>query len=200
MEVNNSYVSSYIKYFDNVLLEKTNNNFVKICKNAEAFGDATIVGFKGNENNQVVKKIRDTKVWGLTNTDNEKSYTNIHWCNLFYSAFMFNSEKYLSSFHPDRWQKVQMQDLQVLKYEVGGHYKFHVDHSASVTRTLSFIYLVNDDYEGGELVFSRPDYSVETTIEKKKNRLIIWPSNFLYPHTVKPVTKGIRYSVVGWAL
>ena len=24
--------------------------------------------------------------------------------------------------------------------------------------------------------------------------------NFLYPHTVKPVTKGIRYSVVAWAL
>ena len=50
MEVNNSYLSSYIKYFDNVLSEKTNNNFVKICKNTEAFGDATIIGFKGNEN------------------------------------------------------------------------------------------------------------------------------------------------------
>ena len=61
--------------------------------------------------NQIVKKIRDTKVWALTNTDKETSYTNIHWCNLLYSAFMFNSEKYLSSFHPDRWQKVQMQDL-----------------------------------------------------------------------------------------
>ena len=32
------------------------------------------------------------------------------------------------------------------------------------------------------------------------NRMIIWPSTFLYPHTVKPVTKGTRYSVVAWAL
>ena len=39
-----------------------------------------------------------------------------------------------------------------------------------------------------------------STVEKKANRMIIWPSNFLYPHSVKPVTEGIRYSVVSWAL
>jgi len=37
-------------------------------------------------------------------------------------------------------------------------------------------------------------------MDKLKNRMLIWPSNFMYPHLVKPVTKGIRYSVVSWAL
>ena len=29
--------------------------------------------------------------------------------------------------------------------------------------------------------------------------VIIFPSNFMYPHRVEPVTKGARYSYVSWA-
>ena len=35
---------------------------------------------------------------------------------------------------------------------------------------------------------------------KRPNRLIIWPSSFMYPHCVTPIEKGIRYSIVAWAL
>ena len=40
--------------------------------------------------------------------------------------------------------------------------------------------------------------------EKKKIRLktgdiLLFPSNFMYPHEVKEVTKGVRYSFVRWA-
>ena len=38
------------------------------------------------------------------------------------------------------------------------------------------------------------------TIKKIKNRLIVWPSNFLFPHSVQPVSSGERYSIVSWAL
>jgi predicted 2-oxoglutarate/Fe(II)-dependent dioxygenase YbiX len=60
--------------------------------------------------------------------------------------------------------------------------------------------ILNNDYEGGNLCFRNPDGSGEWEVEVKPNRMIIWPSTFLYPHTVKPVTKGKRYSVVAWAL
>ena len=63
-----------------------------------------------------------------------------------------------------------------------------------------FIYFVNDDYEGGELFFELPKIKESYKVGVKKDRLIIWPSNFLYPHKVEPVTKGIKYSVVSWAL
>ena len=33
----------------------------------------------------------------------------------------------------------------------------------------------------------------------KPNSMLIWPSSFLYPHGVEPVTKGTRYSIVAWA-
>ena len=57
-----------------------------------------------------------------------------------------------------------------------------------------------DDYEGGDLCFKDIKNNQELIIEKQKNRLIVWPSNFMYPHSVKPVTKGTRYSVVSWAV
>tara|TARA_R100000697_G_scaffold121409_1_gene148439 strand:- start:2922 stop:3107 length:186 start_codon:yes stop_codon:yes gene_type:complete len=60
--------------------------------------------------------------------------------------------------------------------------------------------LLNNDYEGGEICFRYPDTTGEWLIDKKPGRIIVWPSNFLYPHRVKPVTKGTRYSVVSWAL
>ena len=65
---------------------------------------------------------------------------------------------------------------------------------------MSCILLLNNDYEGGNLCFRNPDGSGEWEVEVKPNRMIIWPSNFLYPHTVKPVTRGKSYSVVAWAL
>ena len=35
-------------------------------------------------------------------------------------------------------------------------------------------------------------------IDTRKGDLIIFPSNFLYPHKITPVTKGVRYSYVSW--
>ena len=58
---------------------------------------------------------------------------------------------------------------------------------------LSIIGLLNDDYEGGELIMCE-----NKKIDTKKGDLIIFPSNFLYPHKVTPVTKGVRYSYVSW--
>ena len=39
----------------------------------------------------------------------------------------------------------------------------------------------------------------DTPVEIGKGDLLIFPSNFLYPHRVDPVTKGVRYSYVSWA-
>ena len=38
--------------------------------------------------------------------------------------------------------------------------------------------------------------------EKKPNHgsCVVFPSNFMYPHEVKEVTKGTRYSVMTWIL
>ena len=35
-------------------------------------------------------------------------------------------------------------------------------------------------------------------IEFKQGDVVIFPSLFLYPHKVEPVTKGTRYSYISW--
>jgi len=58
---------------------------------------------------------------------------------------------------------------------------------------LSCLGVLNDDYEGGEFIMF-DDYEIKL----KQGDLIIFPSNFLYPHKVEPVTKGTRYSYISW--
>ena len=65
-----------------------------------------------------------------------------------------------------------------------------------MNRKYSSILMLNNDYEGGTLCFNVDDEIVE--METKPGNLVIWPSNFMFPHSVKPLTKGVRYSVVSW--
>lgn len=54
--------------------------------------------------------------------------------------------------------------------------------------------LLNDDFEGGELVMWEDE-----VIKFKGGDLLVFPSVFLYPHRIEPVIKGVRYSCVSWA-
>jgi predicted 2-oxoglutarate/Fe(II)-dependent dioxygenase YbiX len=76
----------------------------------------------------------------------------------------------------------------------------HVDHIHSMfdgtmkgIPILSIVGLLNDDYEGGEFVMFD-----DKVIQLKQGDILIFPSVFLYPHEVKPVTKGVRDSFVSW--
>lgn len=48
-------------------------------------------------------------------------------------------------------------------------------------------------YEGGELYVCGKDMNL------KPGECIIFPSSFMYPHEVKPITSGIRDSFIVWA-
>jgi hypothetical protein len=58
---------------------------------------------------------------------------------------------------------------------------------------LSIIGVLNDDYTGGDLIMFN-DYKIKL----KAGDLIIFPSLFMYPHLIKPIKKGTRYSFVSW--
>jgi predicted 2-oxoglutarate/Fe(II)-dependent dioxygenase YbiX len=110
-------------------------------------------------------------------------------------------QKYVKDLNIHDFQVNGINDIQLLKYETGGFYTWHIDHAGEIIpRTMSCILFLNDDYKGGELIFRDPNGENEMAIKPKSSRLIIWPSSFMYPHTVKPVTEGTRYSVVAWAV
>ena len=86
----------------------------------------------------------------------------------------------------------------LLKYEVGGGYFYHID-SESEERNLSVIFNLNEEYEGGDLVFGHQNLREELKrIKMNSCTLCFFPSNFLYPHKIEKITKGTRYSVVAW--
>jgi len=187
----------YILQFDNAMPEEIFKNFKKICINYKNFEEARVI----DDNKKIVKQvvrplIRKTSTWPIQNI-NTKSLTQAHWANILQYFFKFFVELYQKQINS--FQKFKVDDIQILKYGQGGHYKFHTDYNRTVPRAYSCIFLVNEDYEGGELVFQYPNSYKVTKISKKENKMIIWPSNFLYPHSVMPVTKGERYSVVSWA-
>ena len=59
---------------------------------------------------------------------------------------------------------------------------------------MSWVYYINDDYTGGEIVF--PRFGI--TYKPAKDELLIFPSTYVYNHSVLPVIEGTRYAVVSW--
>mgnify|MGYP003116653202 FL=1 len=91
--------------------------------------------------------------------------------------------------------------LRFNRYAPGQIMRQHHDHIHSIfdgkekgIPVLSFILNFNDDYEGAKLFFW-DDYELDLG----KGDIVMWPSNFLYPHGVTEATKGKRYSAVTWA-
>lgn len=86
------------------------------------------------------------------------------------------------------------------RYDVGKRMELHCDHIHSIfdgsrkgIPVLSIIGSLNDDYEGGDLIFWESE-----KIKLKAGEVMVFPSNFMYPHRVDEVTKGTRYSFVSW--
>ena len=187
-------IKNFIKIYDEVLPWSVLSNLIRFANNNNNKFKETAVG----ENKEVNFNTRRTYTLPLSNLS--KSLTNVHWFNLLHFYFKKNLDKFPQDAKIIEYEYRHISNIEILKYENTGFYTWHVDHFAGIPRTMSCILLLNNDYEGGNLCFRNPDGSGEWEVEVKPNRMIIWPSNFLYPHTVKPVTKGTRYSVVAWAL
>ena len=74
------------------------------------------------------------------------------------------------------------------------HADSNPDFEPSVNIKKGLIYYLNDDFEGGEIVYINKD------IEHKPiaNSLIIHPSSEEYTHGVKLITKGVRYTMTNF--
>ena len=136
------------------------------------------------------KTVRNAQARGLSIEDSSKTIQ--HYSNLFHRTFTTNFHRYLKSNNFPIKKVEKLSNPEILKYEPGGHYVWHTDSCISANRALSAIYFVNDDYEGGEF------YLIDEKTDLSKGDIIIFPSNFMYPHKVEPVTKGIRYSYISW--
>ena len=109
-----------------------------------------------------------------------------------YRFFSDGQGQFMNQFSPVRFNR----------YGSGQIMRQHHDHIHSIfdgkvkgVPVLTFILNFNDDYEGADLFFWE-----DTVAKLGKGDIIMFPSNWLFPHGVTEATKGIRYSgsVWGW--
>jgi hypothetical protein len=111
--------------------------------------------------------------------------------NIFFQNFDLLERDYLSSYNifstwHDQWG--------VLKYGAGQKFVNHIDDHPDYHRRVSTVYYLNDNYTGGEINF--PRFGI--TFKPKANQMIVFPSTYVYNHSVSPVIEGERYAVVSW--
>lgn len=96
----------------------------------------------------------------------------------------------------------------VLIYQPGGFYVPHNDAEdvvhdeerfvwewrRTLDRDISVVWYLNDDFDGGELVF----LPLQLAIRPATGMVVTFPSTHEYTHTAKPVISGMRYAVVTW--
>tara|TARA_R110000765_G_scaffold367_1_gene928 strand:- start:236 stop:784 length:549 start_codon:yes stop_codon:yes gene_type:complete len=143
-------------------------------------------------NNIINKNIRNVKGHHLTfDTPTD----------VFYWNFIKNQIEKLYIFYKAKFPLMassKINQIELLKYNVGGKYEVHTDHYTTSIRHLSIIMNLNDDYEGGDLIFTDQREKEIKRLKLGKGSIVFFPSNFMYPHGIQPITKGTRYSIVAW--
>jgi len=87
--------------------------------------------------------------------------------------------------------------LKYIRYDVNSTMENHCDHIGSVhggIPVLTTIINLNDTYTGGELIMFE-----DTEYKLQQGDVIVFPSVFLYPHQIKPILSGTRYSAIAWS-
>tara|TARA_R100000479_G_scaffold174744_2_gene123785 strand:+ start:675 stop:1232 length:558 start_codon:yes stop_codon:yes gene_type:complete len=92
----------------------------------------------------------------------------------------------------------KINQIDFLRYTSGGKYEIHTDHYTTSIRALSIIINLNDNYQGGDLIFTNQNKKEVKRFKLGKGSIVFFPSNFMYPHSIEPITEGTRYSVVAW--
>jgi len=182
-----------IKVYDNKVPIQTIANIIKFSNSHYDKNLFTNAAVGGPDN--IDKKVRDVKNLPMGNLG--ESLTKVHWNNLLHWMITKSFLNYCKEFKEyEIGMNGNIDNVQILRYGVNQHYKWHVDDGGNHFRRLSFIMMLNNDFEGGELEFKIKEKIIK--IDVKAGRIIVWPSSFLFPHRVTPVTKGVKHTVVCW--
>lgn len=179
-----------IVLFDNVFpdamdyVNKINNEKV-LWRQAEVLLD------QGVNESGTNYKARDTDIILLPHhTDSGNSILN-QFTRQFHENMTPFLEKYKELYAA---QTNDFENPQLLRYKENQMFHDHIDDHPFFTRRISLTFYINDDYEGGDIEFSRFDLRIKA----KANQMLMFPSNYVYNHRVYPVVSGTRYVVIQW--
>lgn len=114
------------------------------------------------------------------------------------SAFEKVVEKYSTEF--PLLDILKLSNFRINRYSEGGYMCRHLDtiivmdkHHYGRPQVSALLY-INDDYEGGEFGI------IDKIFKPEAGSALIFPSNFMFPHESKVITKGKKWSIVTWLM
>ena len=178
----------WIGYYKNILSDKQSNEIMSIKDGWKASVFSSHSKTQKESSNRVIMdeiNIRGHMTYYKDLLNGTKEVVNLYQ----------KKHPYMKYFAPNRCT-----DFRVNKYEEGGFMSEHSDgihHSHGQQYGFpeaSLLFFLNDGYEGGEFIVA------DTMYKPKRNSAIIFPSNFMFPHSVNKIIKGTRYSIVTWLM
>ncbi len=182
----NQQITDYIYYYPNIMDSKMCNNIIDHFDKAAKWNTSS---FSNAYKNTGTSQVAMDEYW-------------IGPPDLYYKdlkiAFKGVVSDYLFSNPHIKYQ--EFTDFRIKSYGKFGFMNVHVDsihHSHGQKQGyphLTSLIFLNDDYDGGEFVLC------DESLKKEQGSAVVFPSNFMFPHQVKEVTKGKRYSIMVWIL
>jgi len=191
----NKELTSYVKIFNNVIPDSLSDASLESLKTIK-FSKHEFVNYHENK----ISQVGDPETYS-PHLDNNAFFNRDCYKELMETVYIC-LKKYFSDTANFSWYNSWngYTPIKFNKYEVGTQMVNHCDHISDIfdgtikgIPVLSIIGLLNNDYEGGELVLFE-----DITYTLNKGDIIIFPSIFLYPHKITPITKGTRHSFVSW--
>lgn len=182
-------LKDYVVHFDNFIPKNICDDTIKYMED---------INFQQHDFYNPTKKEYATR---SGNKELDISWDNIPTTDSIHKHFWNAVKKYQEKFKfPwfDGWQGFT--NVRFNKYKETRKMALHADHIHTMfdgerkgIPILSVLSTLNEDYKGGDFVLFD-----KHKIKFKTGDILIFPSNFMYPHKVEPVTKGIRYSMISW--
>ena len=182
-------IEHYSKLYKGVLDKKTCDDTIEQTKNIEFEQHTFYDPIKGTYGSRSGNKELDVS-WGKVPN------TKVIMDKIWHVLKQYQSELDFPWFNT--WEGYSV--IRYNKYLENRKMALHADHIKSLfdgerkgIPVLSVLGLLNDDFKGGEFVLFNNEI-----IPLEQGDLLIFPSNFMYPHKVEPVTKGTRHSYISW--
>ena len=178
-------VSYWIGHYENVISDE---QIKGVLDYPWTWSASTYSSHKGKNNNSE-ERVKMDEVWVK---EENRPYPSLRESVLKSMRFYGEEHELFSCIHHT--------DFRINKYCTGGFMSLHIDnihhsHGQSYGYPQSSVLLfLNDDYEGGEIIVAGNIY------KPAKGSALVFPSNFMFPHEVKTVTEGERWSVISWLM
>ena len=148
--------------------------------------------------NDIQKNSDNRIVFDWAHTQNQYHY-DFSLCDYFYQTLhQVYTEQYMDTYsmlkHSEQHSPKGMSVQRTLPHQ--GYHAWHQESAdvGSSSRVINYMLYLNDIEEGGETEFLYQGVK----LKPEAGKLVIFPTNYMYPHRGNPIYEGAKYIITGW--